>query len=329
MRRLICVVPKLFRSQFSPELQIQAMKLNRRKVHWIIRQKQKGVSSKEIARDMKVSRRRVEQIWKYFQDEGHEPIIGESVGRPRKFFDEKEALVVKEAYLQFKFGARMLEVVIKKVYKLKIPHNRIHMYLLSRGLSAQDPKKQKRRKWVRYEREHSMSAGHIDWHENNLTGLKVCVILDDASRKILAGGEFTSINTENSIHVIDQLVHDYWWLCPMRELIMDHGSEFGAHRIDEDGNWNGIFKQHLEKYSIKPILARVNHPQTNGKLERWFQEYERHRSAFNSFDMFIEWYNNRPHGSLDFERLETPEQAFRRKMPLEAYFGIGYRLFGL
>ena len=154
---------------------------------------------------MKVSRRRIEQIWKYFQENRREPIIGDGVGRPRKSYDETEASIVKDAYQQFRFGARMLEVVIKKVYKTKIPHNRIHMYLLSQGLSVQDPKKQKRRKWVRYEREHSMSAGHIDWLEDDQTGLKVCVILDDASRKILAGGEFPTINTGNSIHVIDQL----------------------------------------------------------------------------------------------------------------------------
>ncbi len=42
------------------------------------------------------------------------------VGRPRKSYDETEALIIKEAYLQFKFGAGMLEVVIKKTYKLKI-----------------------------------------------------------------------------------------------------------------------------------------------------------------------------------------------------------------
>jgi len=33
-----------------------------------------------------------------------------------------------------------------------------------------------------------MSAGHIDWHEESKDGIKVCAILDDASRKILAGG---------------------------------------------------------------------------------------------------------------------------------------------
>ncbi|MDI9617052.1 MAG: hypothetical protein QFX31_06790 [Methanothrix sp.] len=85
----------------------------------------------------------------------------------------------------------------------------------------------------------------------------------------------------------------------------------------------------IEKYGIKPILARVKHPQTNRKLEQFFGEYNRHRSAFSSFEDFIRWYNDRTHGSLDLERIGTPEMTFRRKMPLEAYFAITHRLFWL
>jgi putative transposase len=38
---------------------------------------------------------------------------------PRKPYNEKEAPIVKEAHLRFKFGARMLEVLIRKLYKIK------------------------------------------------------------------------------------------------------------------------------------------------------------------------------------------------------------------
>jgi len=305
------------------------MKLNKAKIRWIIRQKHKGVATKDIARDMKVSTRRVQQILREYRKTGKEPSLGENLGRPAKPYDEHEAQIVKEAHESYRFGARMLEPVIRKRYKIQISHNRIHMYLKAQGLAQENQKKQKRRKWVRYERKHSLSAGHIDWHEADGTDIKVCVVLDDASRMVLAGGEFSVINTENSKLVIDQLVERFWWLCPMRELILDHGSEFGAHRIHDDGSWQSDFKNHLEKYGIKPILARVKHPQTNGKPERFFGEYKKHRSVFNSFDEFICWYNNRPHGSLNIQCLETPEMAFMRKMAPEAYFAIGHRLFGL
>jgi len=91
---------------------------------------------------------------------------------------------------------------------------------------------------------------------------------------VLAGGEFSAINTENSKLVIDQPVETYWWLCPMKELILDYGSEFGAYRIHDDGSWKSDFKNNLEKCGIRPILARVKHPQTNGKLERFFGEFK-------------------------------------------------------
>ena len=305
------------------------MKLTVKKIRYIINHKKKGESSESIRKDMKISKRRVEQIWKFYSETGKEPIIGKNIGRPIKTLDPKEEEIISIAFDRYKFGARMLEKILDGFYEMHIPHNRIHKYLLSEGLAKEEQSKKKRRKWIRYERKHSLSAGHIDWHEVDMTDIKVCVILDDASRKVLAGGEFTSIDTENSKKVIDQLVEKYWIIRPMRELIMDHGSEFGAHRIDENGEWDGEFKQHILKYGIKPILAGVKHPQTNGKLEKFFDAYQRFRKFFPTFDDFIEWYNNRPHGSLDFDELETPEQAFWRKLPMEAILGIGIRLFGL
>ena len=109
---------------------------------------------------------------------------------------------------------------------------------------------------------------------------------------------------------------------------MNHLTQLYCEMWD-DGSWNSEFKDHLEKHGIKPILARVKHPQTNEKLERFFGEYKRQRHALSSFDEFINWYNDRPHVSLNIQNIETPMIAFGRKMPLEAYFAIGHRLFGL
>jgi transposase InsO family protein len=75
----------------------------------------------------------------------------------------------------------------------------------------------------------------------------------------------------------------------LRDLILDHGSEFGAHRIHEDGYWVSEFKDGLNKCGIKPIIARVKHPQTNGKPEKRFDTYRRFRWDFEAFQEFIDW----------------------------------------
>ena len=80
------------------------------------------MSSIELAKDIDISCRRVEQIWKYFKDHGCEPIIGKEVGRPRKPYDEREAQIVRDAHQRFKFGARMLEVILDKMYNAAILH---------------------------------------------------------------------------------------------------------------------------------------------------------------------------------------------------------------
>ncbi len=53
---------------------------------------------------MKISRRRVRQLWKCYVDTGREPAIGENMGRPKKLFDEREALIIGEAYTLYRFG---------------------------------------------------------------------------------------------------------------------------------------------------------------------------------------------------------------------------------
>ena len=112
------------------------MKLNRKKVHWIIRHKQMGVGTKESARDLKISRRRVQQIWKCFKETGKEPSLGQKVGRPRKPHVKREAEIVREAHSRYKFGARMLERVIGKRYIVRISHNRERMHLKAEGFHS-------------------------------------------------------------------------------------------------------------------------------------------------------------------------------------------------
>ena len=53
-----------------------------------------------------------------------------------------------------------------------------------------------------------MYAVHIDWHEAQSTEVKVCAVLDDSSRKILAADEFGNIDNENSIVINERVLLD-------------------------------------------------------------------------------------------------------------------------
>jgi len=96
------------------------VKLNKRNIRYIINHKKKGESSKAIAKDIKISRRRVEQIWKEYKETGVEQVLGMNLGRPKKPYNPEEADVVKEAFNRFKFGARMLERIIEGIYNIHI-----------------------------------------------------------------------------------------------------------------------------------------------------------------------------------------------------------------
>ena len=207
---------------------------------YIVRHKQRGKSNREIAFEMRVSISTVKRVWSYWLAyKEYLPI--RKRGRKVKELSEEEKEIIREAKAKYKLGARRLEKVIEQVYGIHIPHNRIHKFLVEEGLAKEEPRKKRRRKpYIRYEREYSMSAGHIDWFDKN--GIKFCAILDDASRKILAAGEFESANTANSIALVDRLVEDYWDIMPLEELISDNGSEFGAHRRNGKKEWDRKFK---------------------------------------------------------------------------------------
>lgn len=161
-------------------------------------------------------------------------------------------------------------------------------------------------------------------------GTFVCAIIDDASRKILAIGEFENANEENSIKILENVIKEYSGISPLRELLIDHGSHFGAHRIDEKGEWNSKFKELAENNGIKVILGRVKHPQTNGKIEKWFDLYLKYRKDFENVEEFVHWYNCiRPHESLEKkERLVRPDTPFGRNCQMEGYLDCSMKGLG-
>ena len=282
------------------------MKLTKHKLIETLRKKNQGWTTYQARKIARISIRRVNQVWKEYNETGKIPNIGKKNGRPEIPLQEEEITIVKEAYNKYRVSAATLEKLIERDYSKHIGHNRIHKIMLKLGLAKKKDKRDiRKKKWIRYQRRHSLTAAHIDWHYDGK--LWAFGVEDDASRKILALEECNSPTTEKSIEGMAEAL-EYG---PIKQCISDHGSQFTANITDG----NSKFKAFLKSEGIKQILCRIKHPQSNGKIEKWFGTYAKHRSAFKTKEEFLYWYNEvRPHRDLKFEILETPQQAFLRKM---------------
>jgi len=268
-----------------------------------------------VAKIYGISRRRVQQLVKEYRETGRIPILKNRGRKPYASYPSNIEDIVIEAKKKIKGSACVIARYLRKKYSIRIGNNKVNEILKANGMAREDKNKRVRKKpWIRYERQHSLSAVHMDWYYNTELKKWVCAVLDDASRKVLSAGEYDRATAETSVTLLDRAYKTYSHIAPIREVITDHGSQFYANKRDKNGRAKHTFEQYCKRMGIKQILCRYNHPQSNGKLEKWYHLYQKLRKEFSSIEEFVEWYNTvRPHMSLDFENLETPEQAFYRK----------------
>jgi putative transposase len=286
-------------------------KLRRRELDWIINRLKRGFSVYFIAKTRKVSCRWVRHIHNIYLKTGEAPIF-KKPGRKQTPISEEERLLILRTWREYPLNALNLEKYFMVKLNEKIPHNRIHKVLKESGKALDEPKKQERRKWVRYERKHSNSMWHTDWTE--LPSRRYLIIYeDDASRFIVGYGVFETATMGNALKVFKNAVREYGH---PKQLLSDNGMQFRFNEaFDRAMDVENKFQKNMKKMRVKQIFTRVHHPQTNGKLERLFHTLKRLITHFGTVAKAIEFYNlKRPHMSLNFDILETPHQAFIRKM---------------
>lgn len=111
-----------------------------------------------------------------------------------------------------------------------------------------------------------------------------------------------------------------WYGAP-DEILTDHGSQFVSNQ--KTNTPHHAFGRFLEHYAIRHIIARRNHPQTNGKIERFFREIPWLIATGYTMDDVIDWQNSiQPHASLDNKVLDT---VFVERLPPERIFSYTQR----
>jgi len=298
-------------------------KLDDRKIRNIIHNwKHKHWSVTKLSSFYEVSERRIRQIIEGYNKDGFPPSLHRR-GRKRVKISEDEIKTIL-FYKEFSgLGPVALEKLIELEEGIHIPHNRIYKVLNKYNLSNPNPKKQKQRKYHRYERKHSMSLWHGDYKLFRLNGEEYWLIsfIDDSSRLITCYGVFKKATAAHAVEVLKRGFEEYG--IP-DAIVTDNGTQFVP--ITSNDPMSHEFSGFLRRNGVVHIRSHPSHPQTNGKVERSFEEVERRIGIqFESIEEYVKWQNEiKPHRGLDYKR---PIEVFFARLVPERIFWTVRRWF--
>lgn len=271
-------------------------KLTHVKRVWIVKQYKKGISASKIALSQRIHRSAVYQIIEKHKNYGWDNLKDHKTGRPELILNPNADIVILDLRKRFGYGACRIEQILKQK-GFAISHRQIEKVLVRNGTVIPNPKKQKTRKWVRYELPNPNDLWHTDWSFDPFTGKQLSVYIDDRTRLITSFGLFKNASAENSIALLRSGIAEYG---KPKAVMTDHGPQYYANHPNAVQE-NTLFRQALDPLGIKHCLARINRPQTNGKVERFFLTYKTEfiTGEFNNLREYIQHYNEaRPHMSL-------------------------------
>lgn len=280
-------------------------KLNYQKRVWIVKQKLRGMPSAQICAAQRITRMALSKIMATYAQYSWDGLKDHKTGRHETILNEKAVEIIVDLRKRFGYGACHIEQILKR-RGFAISHRQIEKVLVRECMVVPNPKKQRPRKWVRYELPNPNDLWHTDWSYDPFTGHNVTVYIDDRTRLITGFDVFKNQTAENTIAVLHAAIAAYG---KPHAIMTDHGSQYYANHPNAKQE-NTLFRATLDLLGIKHCLARVNRPQTNGKVERFFRTYKEEYaiSTFSSLADFIRHYNeDRLHMSLYYK---TPKQTW-------------------
>jgi len=280
-------------------------KLNFKKRVWIVKQYKKGISTSKLALAQGIHLSAVYQVINNHKLYGWDGLKDQKTGRPETQLNKNVEIIILDIRKRYAYGACHIEQILKR-RGFSISHRQIEKLLLRNGLVKPNIKKQRSRKWVRYELPNPNDMWHTDWSYDPFTQKQLSVYIDDRTRLITSFGIFKSASAENSVGLLRVGIAQFG---KPKSIMTDHGSQYYANHPNA-GQEHTTFRIALDVLGIKHYLARVNRPQTNGKVERFFLTYktEYATGSFDNISDFIKHYNEqRIHMSLGYK---TPKEIW-------------------
>ena len=237
---------------------------------------------------------------------GDEAYIAKKAGRPKRPINSTFMQKVVDIRAKDDYGCQKIHIVLKR-QGFAVSQRQIQRILVEQGLTEPCVKRRGQRKYVRYQWPISNYMWHVDWTEYG--GKQYIAFIDDRSRKIMAAGVFSNANKENTLYVFYRAILNNE-VSPVI-VLSDKGVQFFANIKNKKGERAlSEFEKELNAIGIELWTSRRNHPQTNGKMEKWWHTMKKRKKKHpeETLEEFVIWYNEeRIHYSLEFR---TPAQVY-------------------
>jgi len=249
----------------------------------------------EICRNRKVPRRTLYRWIKTYTQSGESGLKEKKRGREPLELNEEFEKLVSRLWHKFKVGSPKMWFITTTL-GFDVSQRQIQKIFNKNGFKMNTRKRPSQIKFVKYEWPKPNMLWHTDWTQCPFTNKQMIAFIDDHSRFIVHAEYFENATTENTLLAFSNAIAKYG---KPEAILTDNGTQFTPARSE-----SGPFTQWCEERGIKHILGRVHHPQTNGKIERWFGTYKQeYDERFSSLDEYVKFYNEeRIHQGINYQK---------------------------
>jgi len=301
------LVKKGQRIQLSPEQRLLLLDT------WL----RSGLPAKDFAALVGVSKHTLYAWKKRFRDHGPEGLLD---APPRKITGSSMPDVTKRAVLMMKsdhpeWGCQRISDMLMRGPALPASPSAIAALLKESGYESVDrPVPRNKPKVKRFERDRQNQMWQTDLFSFMLKRqnrrVYVVAFLDDHSRFVVGLGIYASQSAALVMEVLRSSLENYG---VPEEILTDNGSQYVT--------WRGKsqFSKELTKQGIKQIVARPKHPQTLGKVERFWGTLWRECLQSAVF-ADLEDARTRVRHFVDYYNFQRPHQGIGGSVPADRYF---------
>jgi putative transposase len=237
----------------------------------------------DIAKNRRVPRRTIYYLLEKFRSGSFEALEPRPKGRKKENLNPQFINLVIEEWKSHKIGSHKMWRRLKSK-GFEVSQRKIQEIYNEQGFKLNKRKRPGQIKFVKYEWPHPNDLWHTDWTVDPISKQNMIAFIDDCTRVLIHAEIFAHATTENTLLAFTNAIARYG---KPKAILTDNGVQFTPARSQA-----GPFTHWCEDQGIRHILGRVHHPQTNGKIERWFGTYKQEfDERFTCIEQFIKYYN--------------------------------------